>query len=50
MHPYMAYDLVAQHVMETQTAVTAARLSSCVRATRRSAGLETRRRWILRRA
>jgi hypothetical protein len=51
MHPQMALDLVAQHVEETQTAVTAARLTSSVRAARRSAAApQAHRRWILRRA
>jgi|HubBroStandDraft_5_1064220.scaffolds.fasta_scaffold363669_2 hypothetical protein len=54
MHPYMAYDLVAQHITETQTAATTARLTSAVRAARRSstriAGTRTHRHWIARRA
>jgi hypothetical protein len=51
MHPLMAHDLVTQHVLETKTAVHAARRGSAARAAQRcAASPQTHRRWVLRRA
>jgi hypothetical protein len=51
MHPLMAHDLVAQHILETKTAARAARRSSAAREAQRcAASPQTHRRWVLRRA
>jgi len=51
MHPHLAHDLVAQHVLETRAAVNTARLSHALRAAQRCAARpQTHRRWVLRRA
>jgi hypothetical protein len=58
VNPNMAHDIVAQHLQDTRAAARAARLGSALRATRRSAsrasmvtaGPESQRHWLTRRA
>jgi len=58
VNPNIAHDIAAQHLQDTRAAAAAARLGSALRATRRSAsrasmvtaGPESQRRWLARKA